>query len=183
MSQSKNQPGENLSSLKEELIKSLFDKLLLGILSAILILIIEGKFEKAQERRAEISSISQVEKEIVLIQRQHLIDTMQEYFRIVEKEGAKVKGLSAEQQIMIDNISIESKVIFATVVAVSPEVSDSTEALTQLIHDVNVSLQNQEVVSPDKKEELYAKFEKTISDFTEAAIVSFDNVENQILKF
>lgn len=150
------------NSFKGRIVLSLIDKIIIGSVAALIVLLFNAKYSEYQKVREQKIAVARIQTEILLQHRGEFIRAMQEYFLLLDKIGYDEK-LERDSPVQLTKILKKIEFAVSNLGTIDSLIKKEAAPILTSVENLNASLRN-----------LYRSHE---SDFaiTEDAIHQGDN--------
>jgi hypothetical protein len=115
------------NSLKGKIWFNVIDKIFIGTIALIILLIFQHMAYQYQERQNAGVAVGKIYTGIILKQREDIIDLMGKYFLFLEQIKTEGKGLTIKQKKVLKDYLNKTRFILDTLCAISPKALQGTQ--------------------------------------------------------
>lgn len=168
------------NSFKGKIILSIVDKIIIGSVAALIVLLFNAKYSEYQKIREQSVAVSKIYTDILMQHRGELLRSMQNYFSVLNEIRYNEK-VEAAHLIQLSKIKNEMDLTVTNLNTIDSQIKKSAEPLLAAIDHLNNSLRNlyrpgeinfepsMNVISKGEGE-IRALYEKFLQDFRDIAI-------------
>lgn len=131
------------NSFKEKVVFSIIDKLILGILAALVITFFQSQSEKSQKLADQSVLVSKIHTDILIEQRKKLSCSMGHYFLLIEEIKPNGKADSDKHSDKLSKLLQEIRAIIYNMGAVDEGIEKNAAILIESISNMNLLLMGQ----------------------------------------
>ena len=156
-------------SIKGKLLISAIDKIVLGVIAALIIFFIQQCSEKAEDKRRRIAAVSQIYTNIIETAVSNIQEQMSEFLVIVEKARSEGR-LSDENALDIDHIIMRIRVNLETAVKFGPTIEASKKKFLNKMGDLINTLLRKEKVTSQQQDNVITAYRELIDTMKQALV-------------
>ena len=163
-------------SFGSKLFFSVFDKLILAVLAAGIVFLFQQNMQRSQKLKDQVMAVSKVKSDILISQRNKMIDTMDNYFLLIEE--IKPLGQSESKQTRsLRQLRLKIELIKFNSDAISSKLGEDLELFHSAVNEINHFL----IEKKSSKEEIEAEANKVRDNYS-TALRSFQGIIVETIK-
>ena len=168
------------NSFKGKIILSIVDKIIIGSIAALIVLLFNAKYGEYQKIREQSAAVSKIYSDMLMQHRGELLRSMQNYFSVLNEIRYNEKA-EATHLIQLSKIKHEIDLTITNLSTIESQIKKSAEPLLAAIDDLNEQLRTLYRSANNNFEpvmnaisrgegEIRGLYEKFLQDFRDIAI-------------